>query len=479
MQNLRRQLLLDAFRVADVLVMGFAFAAALVFTAETSSPHNPAEFLSVRVKVSNALLFLGLLIAWHLIFRLRGLYRSRRIGLLVSEWWDVAKAVAVGTLLLSALAILLHLVAVDRSFLLVFFATALGATILVRSLLRLILGQVRRRGRNLRNLVIVGCGPRGARLGAEIWKRPELGYLLLGYIDDIEPPTSALHGSPERLLGHLGEAESILGKEQVDEVMICLPMRSQYEAISRIVSIAAVRGLAVRMPADLFELRLADAHVEMLDEIPIINLTTCGPPTWGLMGKRAVDVIVASISLVLLAPLFVLIGLVVALDSPGPVFFAQERVGVGRRRFRIWKFRTMVRDAEARVLALEGFNEVAGAAFKIRNDPRVTRVGRVLRKLSLDELPQLLNVLRGDMSLVGPRPLPVRDVERIVEPWQQRRFSMKPGLTCLWQVNGRHEITFDHWMELDLQYIDGWSPRLDLEILLKTVPAMLRGVGAS
>lgn len=479
MHDLRRKLLLDAFRVADVLVMGFAFAVALLFTADQASPNNPAEFLSVRVKVSNALLFVGLVLAWHLVFRVRGLYLSRRIGLLVSEWWELTKAIALGTLLLAALGLVFHLEAVDRGFLLVFFGVVLVGTILARSLLRVLLGEVRRRGRNLRNLVIVGCGPRGARLGAEIWKRPELGYMLVGYVDDIDPPKSPLHGSPEKLLGRLSEIESILTREQVDEVMVCLPLKSQYEAISRVVSLAATRGVAVRMPADLFELKLVNAHVEMLDEIPIVNLTTSGPNSSSLMGKRAMDIAVAGLGLLLLSPLIVVIGIAVALDSPGPVFFSQERVGLGRRKFRMWKFRTMVRDAETRVAALEGLNEVVGAAFKISHDPRVTPVGRVLRKLSLDELPQLFNVLKGDMSLVGPRPLPNRDVERIVEPWQQRRFSMKPGLTCLWQVNGRHEITFDHWMELDLQYIDRWSPALDLEIVFRTLPAVLKGTGAS
>ena len=161
MDRLKRQLLLDAFRVADALVMAGAFATALLVTAEEASPQNPAEFLAVRIKVSNALLFLGFLLAWHLVFRLRGLYRSRRIGLLASEWWDVAKAVALGTLLLSGLAMLLRLQAVDRGFLLVFFVLSLAGTLITRSLLRMVLGQVRRRGRNLRNLVIVGCGPRG------------------------------------------------------------------------------------------------------------------------------------------------------------------------------------------------------------------------------------------------------------------------------------------------------------------------------
>lgn len=479
MNTLRRRLLLDAFRVADVLVMGSAFATALLITAEQASPHNPAEFLSVRVKVSNAILFLALVLVWHLTFRLQGLYRSRRIGLLVSEWWDVAKAVSLSTLLVSGVALLLRLQAVDRSFLVVFFLVSLIGTILVRSLLRLILGEVRRRGRNLRNLVIVGSGARGARLGAEIWQRPELGYLLLGYIDDLPAPRSPLHGGQERLLGGLSDAESILSRLEVDEVMICLPLRSQYEAIARIIAIASVRGLAVRMPADFFELRLVNAHVEQLDQIPIVSLATSGPSPWDLLGKGAIDVALAGLGLLLLAPLFVLIAVAVRLDSPGPVFFRQERIGLGRRKFGMWKFRTMVQDAEARVAALEGSNEVHGAAFKMARDPRVTRVGRLLRKLSLDELPQLLNVLTGDMSLVGPRPLPVRDVERIAEPWQQRRFSMKPGLTCLWQVNGRHDISFDHWMELDLQYIDHWSPGLDLEIMMKTVPAVLRGTGAS
>ncbi len=367
----------------------------------------------------------------------------------------------------------------NRSFLLAFFVASLVGTILTRSLLRLVLGQVRRRGRNLRNLVIVGCGPRGAQLGAEIWKRPELGYLLLGYIDDFPPPRSPLHGGPEKLLGGLDDAESVLSSSEVDEVMICLPVRSQYETIARIISFASVRGLAVRMPADLFELKLASAHVEQLDQIPIISLATSGPSAWDLFGKRAMDIALAGFGLLLLAPLMALVAVAVALDSPGPIFFRQERIGLGRRKFRVWKFRTMVQDAEARIAALEKLNEVDGAAFKMRSDPRVTRVGRVLRKLSLDELPQLLNVLAGDMSLVGPRPLPIRDVERIAEPWQQRRFSMKPGLTCLWQVNGRHEISFDHWMELDLQYIDRWSPGLDLEILMKTVPAVLRGTGAT
>ncbi|PWB82109.1 MAG: sugar transferase, partial [Candidatus Methylomirabilota bacterium] len=195
--------------------------------------------------------------------------------------------------------------------------------------------------------------------------------------------------------------------------------------------------------------------------------------------KRVIDFFGSAAAMIVFAPLFAAIALAIKLDSRGPVFFAQERIGLGRRKFRMLKFRTMEVDAEQRQAEIEALNEVDGAAFKIKDDPRMTRVGRILRKFSLDELPQMWNVFVGDMSLVGPRPLPIRDVQRFDSAWQNRRFSVRPGLTCLWQINGRHEIDFDHWMELDLQYIDSWSLSLDFDIMFKTIPAVLRGTGAS
>jgi len=195
--------------------------------------------------------------------------------------------------------------------------------------------------------------------------------------------------------------------------------------------------------------------------------------------KRLVDLIVASSVLVVLAPVMVVIGIAVRLDSPGPALFLQERVGLNKRRFKLFKFRTMVVDAEKRLAELESKNEVSGPVFKIKKDPRITRLGAFLRRTSLDELPQLLNVVRGEMSLVGPRPLAVRDYLGFSQDWHRRRFSVRPGITCLWQVLGRSSIPFERWMELDMQYIDEWSLSLDLEILLRTIPAILKGSGAS
>jgi exopolysaccharide biosynthesis polyprenyl glycosylphosphotransferase len=210
-------------------------------------------------------------------------------------------------------------------------------------------------------------------------------------------------------------------------------------------------------------------------------VATFSPPLtegWPMVCKRLLDIFVSSLVLIALSPLFLVVALLIKLDSIGPVFFVQERVGLSKRRFRMYKFRTMVVNAEQKQSELERVNEAVGPVFKIKNDPRVTRVGRFLRKRSIDELPQLLNVLKGDMSLVGPRPLDLRDYYGLDEDWLRRRFSVPPGITGLWQVNGRSSVPFQEWMELDLRYIDHWSFWLDVKVIAKTIPAVLKGVGA-
>jgi exopolysaccharide biosynthesis polyprenyl glycosylphosphotransferase len=272
--------------------------------------------------------------------------------------------------------------------------------------------------------------------------------------------------------------ETIMSEHPVDEVLVILPPKSYGPLVEKIVSRCEEEGVMVRVRAELFELRTAKAYADDLEGLPILTIRSGPHDDWGLLTKRLIDIVGSAILLLMLAPLFLLVALVIKLDSAGPVFFSQERIGLNKRRFRILKFRTMIEGAEKRQAELEEQNEARGPVFKIKNDPRMTRVGRFLRRFSIDELPQLVNVLRGEMSLVGPRPLPVRDVERIDVAAQKRRFSIKPGLTCLWQVNGRSDIGFDEWVRLDLQYIDHWSLGLDMLILLKTIPAVFRGPGA-
>jgi lipopolysaccharide/colanic/teichoic acid biosynthesis glycosyltransferase len=234
----------------------------------------------------------------------------------------------------------------------------------------------------------------------------------------------------------------------------------------------------VLYPADIVDTTLAKPRMlTASDSGPHVQLQMA-PEGLLVRVKRCIDVVGALLVLVPVAPIMLAAAVAIRLTSDGPAIYAQERYGHNRRRFRMFKFRTMVQDAEQLQASLESLNEASGPVFKIADDPRITPLGRFLRRTSIDELPQLFNVLRGDMSLVGPRPLPLRDVDRFTRTGDLRRFSMRPGVTCLWQISGRSGIGFDDWIRLDLQYIDRWSLLLDLRILVGTIPAVLRGTGA-
>jgi exopolysaccharide biosynthesis polyprenyl glycosylphosphotransferase len=274
------------------------------------------------------------------------------------------------------------------------------------------------------------------------------------------------------------ELESVIAREPVDEVFIALPRDEYAPLVEAIVCLCEEQGIIVRLQTELFKLRIARWQVDELDGIPIVTIRSGPPDGWQLLAKRLIDICGSALLLLAMAPLLMIVTVLIKLDSPGSVFYKQERVGLNKRRFRVFKFRTMVDGAEKQQPILERLNEAAGPVFKIKADPRITRLGKFLRRFSIDELPQLFNVLRGEMSLVGPRPLPVRDIERIDVQWHKRRLSVKPGVTCLWQVNGRSNVSFDHWVRMDLEYIDKWCLGLDIKILLKTIPAVLKGSGA-
>ena len=274
------------------------------------------------------------------------------------------------------------------------------------------------------------------------------------------------------------QLNSVIANNTVDEVLVALPIDRYGPLVQAIVRQCEEQGIIVRVRTEMSTLNIGKSYVDNLHGVPVVTIQSGPQDGWQLIAKRLIDLLGSTLLLITLAPLLIVVVLLIKWDSPGPVFFGQERVGFNKRRFRMLKFRTMVDGSDQQQRALEHLNEAQGPVFKIKNDPRVTRVGAFLRRFSIDELPQLVNVLRGEMSLVGPRPLPVRDVERIDVQWHKRRFSIKPGITCLWQVNGRSNIAFNDWVRMDLDYIDKWSLGLDLLILVKTIPAVFKGPGA-
>jgi len=331
---------------------------------------------------------------------------------------------------------------------------------------------------NLRQVLILGTNKRAMKFVHDSMRNQDCGFKCVGFVDDNWFSEISQEQSPIPLLGKLNELPALLRQEAIDEVVIALPMASYYNRTAEFVSLCETHGIRVRIIGQLFETHMSRAMLAATDTSPVF---TVHDPAWSEVSsftKRLFDVVVSATLLTICLPLFLVIAIAILVTSEGPVFFKQTRLGLGKRQFEIYKFRTMVVNASEMMKQLEHLNETGGPTFKLKNDPRITPVGAFLRKTSLDELPQMINVLIGDMSMVGPRPLPLRDYAGFSDDRHRRRFSVKPGITCLWQVMGRSNIRFEQWMALDSQYIDQRTFWLDMKILLQTLPAVLRGSGA-
>ncbi len=350
-----------------------------------------------------------------------------------------------------------------------------GLLSLNRAIILVVLGHLRRRGWGVKRIIIVGAGEVGRRVMRTVVARRDLGYEIVGYVDD-NPDKGAGQVGRFRGLGTIDSLSHVIDAEEVDEVIITLPWNYQRRILS-VLRACARRQVKARLVPDLFQMSLSRVEVGDLGGLPLVEIKEIAFGPFVLATKRVIDLVGASLGLLFGWPFLLLIGIVIKLDSRGPILFKQERVGENQQRFQCYKFRTMRLGAEKERANLQEYNEADGPLFKIRDDPRVTRVGRLLRQTSLDEIPQLINVIRGEMSLVGPRPPIPSEVEQY-RPWHRKRLSVPPGITGLWQVSGRSELTFEEMVLLDLYYIEHWSPWLDVMILLRTIPKVLARDGA-
>ncbi len=409
-------------------------------------------------------------------FWFSGLYRSHRTVTLKRELWEVLRAVLAGGLILILYIFMSRRGAVmSRAVIALFLAIDAAALAADRIIVRLVARWARSRNLNYRNIIVVGTDERARNFDDMTRGHSYWGITVLGFIDPDDgrgPPAVDV----ARIMGRLDDLPRLLQEKVVDEVIFVVSP-SRLTALEDTFLLCEELGIRTRVVMEYLPRQLARVYVESFEGVPVLTFTTAPIDATALLVKRLADVVLSALLLVVLAPLLVLIVLAVRLSSSGPVLFRQTRVGLYGRRFTLLKFRSMHRDAEAMKAGLAPLNIMDGPVFKAKDDPRVTGVGRFLRKWSLDELPQLINVFMGDMSFVGPRP-PVPDEVSQYQRWQRRRLSMKPGLTCLWQVSGRNDVDFNTWMKMDLDYIDRWSLWLDVKIFLKTIPVVLSRRGA-
>ena len=461
-------LLRVAFAVLDAAgaLLALLIAGSVRFSAETALDALQQAIPNWQLAIA------GYVALWPIVLWSQGLYRIRARLTIQREVVDIARSTAVFAVTLLSLLFLLKLPEVSRGVLALVFGLVGVFAFASRLILREVLGLLRRRGRNTRYVLVLGATDLAQRFADLIESQVELGLRVVGHLktDADEQPTTT-----RPLLGELDALVEILHSTVVDEVAICLPV-TRWELIDSLSRLCEEEGKIVRIPMYVLEHTLSAGRVEEVNGLPIYSLVTGPDRALALACKRLLDLVGSATMLVVLAPLAAAVAVAIRLDSPGPIHFLQERVGLHGRRFRVVKFRTMTDDAEHRLADLRHRNEITGPAFKVTNDPRITRVGRFLRSTSLDELPQLWNVLRGEMSLVGPRP-PLPSEVDAYDIWHRRRLSVKPGMTGLWQVRSRHEPDFDRWVEADLEYIDSWSFWLDLKIIAQTIPAMLSGTG--
>jgi exopolysaccharide biosynthesis polyprenyl glycosylphosphotransferase len=470
------QLIHYSFSIAEIVLISTIFIGLYVYRLlEEFGYLSLSQFLQdlPRYKEYGVLFIVSMVsyLFWQYHYRL---YQSKSYQSMsfADEISKVFRAISYAVLTSIGVAFLLKILIYSRFVVLMFFILSFACAFLVRSIKRLMIVRLARRGVLSRNILIIGAGKVGILLAKEFQSRPGLGCQVIGFIDDHKKGTVV---DKKKVIGRTKDIKQLIDLYPVDEIIITIP--SERNIVDQIIKEFRKYDIIIRIIPEMFNLVSKSVEVGRLDAIPYVTLVKTPMRGMKLVCKRVFEWLASFFGLVLLSPLFILVAIVIKLDSKGPVFYKQQRVGKGGKYFPMYKFRSMMLDADTQVAGLMGQNEADGPVFKIKSDPRVTRVGKFIRKYSIDELPQLLNVLRGEMTLVGPRP-PLPQEVTVYGNDEWRRLEVLPGITGLWQVSGRSDLSFQQWVNLDVYYIENWSFALDLKILLKTIPAVFRGEGA-
>lgn len=411
---------------------------------------------------------------WWWIFSLYGAYTSDRFTSLSQEIETVFKTVFFGTLILLSGAFLLKIYFPARTLIVIFAGVNFSLLALEKTVIYYIISDLRKKGYHKKAVIIIGTGKKAKDFIESIKDDPGEELEIMGFVGEKETNVGNRIYEAE-ILGGFRDLKEVIHRHPVDEVIFALSKENL--EIGAMLKLCEDEGVTTSIITDFPVSAKTNVQLRMAHNLPLLTLSRVPYSPWQLFLKRITDIVISVLALIILSPLFLIIAALVKFTSAGPAFYQWRVVGFNKRPFKSWKFRTMVQNADELKAKLWDKNEMLGPVFKIRDDPRITRLGRILRRFFLDELPQLYSVLRGDMSLVGPRPPLIGEVNRF-ESWQRRKLSLKPGLTCLWQVTGRNEIRdFDDWAKLDLEYIDNWSLWLDVKIFFKTVYVVLSGSG--
>ncbi len=434
-------------------------------------PLDEADYLSHIVLIPLIITPLGLMLPYF------GAYEGLRETALWEYAWAVFRALTISLAFLFTFLFIFHIQTISRLVIIVFGCIDLIVlTGIHAGTVWWYFKKSTQRGENCQKILIIGTGERALCLSRTLRESMEWGVTIIGHLDtDSLRVGSYVLDSP--VLGTVKDIDTVLVNNVVDDVMIAVP-RTMLDDVNEIARACDEQGVNLRLMADVFDLRLKRMRLTEVGNVPLLTLDIVAQNEAMLLIKRLVDLTLTLLTMPVWLPIMGIVAIAIKLDSPGPVLFIQQRVGLKKRLFQMYKFRSMCDGADSKLSEIEHINEKEGPIFKITNDPRITRVGGFLRKSSLDELPQLFNVLMGQMSLVGPRPMSLRDVNLFDKGIQRKRFSVRPGLTCLWQISGRSNLPFSKWLELDIAYIDNWSFGLDIKILLQTIPSVLLGKGA-